>query len=114
MKREEVGGVTALLERIESARARELPGLVQQLTAFVRGNQRSSRRLLDEAEREAPHFQRRIEALRQAHDDLEDDLDRLDTGEVELSVLAAHLKYLEDRDAALLADVRYDDIGVGD
>lgn len=108
------GGLFGLLRHIESTHAPRLPGLVQEVVRFVRGHSAESRRRLDEALRDAPRFQRRIEELSQEHDELEDELERLTTGEVELSVFAAHLRLLEERKSEVVNAATWDDIGVGD
>jgi len=114
MPRETVGGLFGLLDEIERAHAPELPGLVQELTHYLRGNAAQSRRLLDEAERDAPRLHRRIDALRREHENLEDELNDLTTGEVPLSVFAAHLKLLDRRESEVVNAARWEDIGVGD
>ena len=109
-----VGELFGLLERIEKAHAPQMPGLVSELTRYVRGHSAHHRAQLEEAAHLAPRYQRRFDALREERDHLEDDLDALTTGEVELSVLAEHLKLLEKRESSLICDVRFQDIGVGD
>lgn len=106
-------GLQSLLTRLQEAERPE-PALMRNFADFLRGRLHADARRLKLAEQEAPWHHRQIEALRIGQEDLHDELEDLTTGEVELSVFAAHLRLHQRKEAEFLTGLYYEDIGEGD